>query len=146
MALPPSGTLLVISGQGIADYSCRGATQTLDPIDSSAALARTVNGTLIDLSPSQMRKYKSEITCEDVEAPALDGIWPGMQLQVDCLAELGYLTAGGTPQREVVPGSSRVVSSWTYFRPRLEMRVMQYTVSRDEYGHMTAWSLSLEEM
>lgn len=144
--MKPPDTLLVISGHGIADYSARGLTQTLDPIDASGVLARTVNGTLIDLSPSQMRKYKSTISCTDTETPALDGVWPGMQLTVDCVAELGYLTAGNTPQRPVVPGSSRVSGAWTYYRPRLQMRVSQYTVSRDEYGALTAWTLELEEI
>jgi hypothetical protein len=147
MAIPgPSGTLLVISGPGIADYSARGLTQSLDPVDASAVLARTVNGVLIDLSPAQMRKYKSTISCSDTETPALDGVWPGMQLTVDCVTELGYLTAGNTPQRTVVSGSSRVAGLWTYYRPRLEMRVTEYSVSRDEYGALTAWSLSLEEL
>jgi len=141
-----SGTLLEISGPGIADYSARGATQTLDPIDASAVMARTVNGALIDLSPPQMRRYKSTISCNDTETPALDGVWPGMVLTVDCVAELGYLTAGGTPQRTVVTGSARTSGAWSYYRPRLDMRVMQYSVSRDEYGAMTDWSLDLEEV
>jgi hypothetical protein len=144
MFTPP--TILVISGPGIPSYSARGLTQTLDPIDASGALARTVNGALIDLSPSQMRKYKSNISCTDFDAPALDGIWPGMVLTVDCVPELGYLTAGGTPQRTVVTGSSRVSGNWTYFRPQLSMRVVSYTTSRDEYGATTAWTLDLEEV
>ena len=139
-------TLLVISGPGMPPYAARGLTQTLDPIDASAVVGRTVNGALIDLSPPQMRKYKSEISCTDWEAPALDGVWPGMLLTVDCVPELGYLTAGGSPARTVVPGSSRVDGAWTYYRPRLDMLVVNYTVSRDEYGHAIDWSLSLEEV
>ena len=69
-----------------------------------------------------------------------------MQLTVDCVAELGYATASGTPQRPAVPGSERVSGAWSYFRPRLEMRVVQYSVSRDEYGALTAWSLELAEV
>ncbi len=144
--LGPSGTLLVISGPGIADYSARGLTQTLDPIDAASVLARTVNGTLIDLSPQRMRKYKSTISCSDMNTPALDGIWPGMQLTVDCVSELGYATATGTPGRTVVPDSPRVVGNWTFYRPRLEMRVMSYTVSQDEYGAAVSWQLDLEEI
>jgi hypothetical protein len=145
----PRDTLLVISGDNgdlIAAYSARGLTQTLDHIDAAAVTARTVNGALIDLSPSQFRKYKSQISCTDVETPALDGVWPGMVVTVDCVAELGFLTAGSSAQRPIVPGSDRVAGAWTYYRPRLDMRVTQYTVSRDEYGHMIDWSLSLEEL
>lgn len=139
-------TLLVISGHGIPDYSARGLTQTLDPVSASAVVARTVNGGLIDLSPPQMRKYRSEITCSDMRTPALDGIWPGMALSVDCVAELGYLTSGNSPQREVVPGSSWVAGAWTYYRPRLQMLVINYSTSRDEYGAICEWSLELEEI
>jgi hypothetical protein len=140
-----ANTVLEISGPGIADYSARGATQTLDPIDAASVMARTVNGALIDLSPAQMRKYKSSIKCNDTESPALDGVWPGMVLTVSCIAELGFKTAGGTPGRPVVTGSSRTSGAWTYFRPQLSMRVVGYSVSRDEYGAMTDWSLDLEE-
>jgi hypothetical protein len=109
-------------------------------------MARTVNGALIDLSPSQFRKYKSQISCTDVEVPALDDMWPGMVVTVDCVAELGYRTSGGAPARPVVPGSQRTAGAWTYYRPRLDMRVTEYTVSRDEYAHTIEWSLSLEEL
>lgn len=144
MADPPL-TLLVISGPGMPPYAARGLKQTLDPIDAAGALARTVNGALIDLSPQQMRKYKSTISCTDLDGPALDGIWPGMVLTVDCVPELGYVTAGGTPERTVVEGSSRVTSLWTYYRPRLTMIVVNYTVDTDEYGAAVAWTLDLEE-
>jgi hypothetical protein len=140
------GTILVISGPGIPTYSARGLTQTLDPIEASAVVGRTVNGALIDLSPPQMRKYTSTISCTDQESPALDGIWPGMQLTVDCVTELGYLTAGGSPQRTVVSGSSRVSGAWTYYRPQLVMLVTNYSVSRDEWGAAVDWTLDLEEI
>jgi len=139
-------TLLVISGPGITDWSARGLTQTLDPIDASGNLARTVNGALLDLSATQMRKYKSTISCTDQEMPAFDGVWPGMVLTVDCVPELGYLTAGGSPGRTVVSGSSRVSGVWTYYRAQLTMRVVTYTVSRDEWGAATSWQLDLEEI
>lgn len=145
MITSTSPTLLVISGPGMPTYAARGLTQTLDPIDAAGAIARTVNGGLIDLSPHQMRKYKSTISCTDQETPALDGVWPGMPLTVDCVAELGYLTAGGSPQRTVVTGSSRTAGLWTWYRPRLDMMVMGYTTSTNEYGAAVGWSLDLEE-
>ena len=139
-------TLLVISGPGMPTYAARGLTQTLEPIDAAGQLARTVNGGLIDLSPSQMRKYASKIKCTDLEAPALDGVWPGMPLTVDCVSELGYLTAGGSPQRTVVSGSSRTAGAWTWYRPRLQMLIVSYSTETDEYGAQIGWSLDLEEI
>jgi hypothetical protein len=146
MLTATSNTLLVISGPGMPTYAARGLSQTLDPIGAAGSLARTVNGALINLSPSQMQKYASTISCEDQENPALDGVWPGMTLTVDCVPELGYLTSGGTPHRTVVTGSSRVSGLWTYYRPRLSMRVVNYNVSTNEYGAATSWSLDLEEV
>ena len=144
MPTPPE-TLLVISGPGVPPYSARGLTQTLDPISAASVIRRTVNGALIDLSPPQMRKYKSTISCTDMNAPALDGIWPGMVLTIDCVPELGYPTAGGTPQRDAVAGSERTAGAWTYYRPRLDMVVMNYSASTNEYGAAVDWSLELEE-
>jgi hypothetical protein len=144
--MPPPLTLLVISGPGMPTYAARGLTQTLDPVDAAGAIARTVNGALINLSPSQMRKYRSTISGADCDAPAFDGVWPGAPVTVDCVSELGYLTAGGSPQRTVVTGSSRTAGAWTYYRPRLNMMVMNYTASTDEYGAAVQWQLDLEEI
>ena len=60
-------------------YSARGLTQTLEPIEASVQLRRTVNGALADLSYEPFRKYKSTISCQDQEPPAVDGrvAWAG---------------------------------------------------------------------
>jgi hypothetical protein len=139
-------TLLTITGQGVSPYSARGLTQTLEPITAAASLRRTINGLLKDLSAPQFRKYGSTVTCNDQAAPALDGIWPGDQITVGCVAELSYLTAGGAPQRTPVAGSSYVDGDYTIYRPQLNMRVMSYTETKDEWGAVTQWSLALEEV
>ena len=79
---------LVIAGIGLPPASIRGVTQTLVPIGAAAQLMRTVNGTLIDVSAAAFRKYASTIRCSDQAPPALDGIWPGAPVTVDCVAEL----------------------------------------------------------
>jgi hypothetical protein len=139
-------TLLVLDGQGLPPYAARGITQTLDPINQAANLRRTVNGDLKDISFSSFRKYKSTLSCNDQLAPALDGVWPGQTVQVDCVSELAYKTAGGSPQRTVVSGSSRVEGDYTYYRPRLTMKVLGYSVSTDEYGGQVGWQMALEEI
>jgi hypothetical protein len=140
------GTLLEISGPGIPTYASRGLTQTLDPIDAASNLMRTVNGDLVDFSPAQMRKYKSTISCTDIDGPALDGVWPGMVLTVNCVPELGFLTIAGSPTRPVVPDSSRLVGDYTFYRPQIMFLVVGYTVSTDEYGAAVAWQLDLQEV
>lgn len=138
-------TLLVLTGIGVTPYSARGLTQTLEPIPGSVALRRTVNGALIDVSAPQFRKYQSTISCTDQQAPALNGVFPGLQVTVDCVAELAYATSGGSPDRTVVPGSSRTEDAFTFYRPRLVMIVTGYRTTTDEYGAAVGWQLDLEE-
>ena len=139
-------TLLVLTGMGIPPYSARGATQVLVPISASANIRRTVNGALINLSPSQFTKYSSTISCEDVNPPANDGMFPGALITVDCVAELARLTAG-SPERPVVEGSEREVGPWTLYRPRLTMMLTApLEVATDEWGATVSWSAEFEEV
>lgn len=144
MAVPL--TLLSISGIGVAPYATRGATQTLTPIQQAASMLRTVNGDLDDLGLPQFQKYTSTITCADQASPAVDGTWPGTEVVVDCVSELGYKTSGGSPDRPVVSGSSRVEGDFTYYRPQLTMRVLSFSISTDEWGAQVSWSMALEEI
>lgn len=139
-------TLLVLTGFGIPLYSARGLTQSLDPIQGAGDFERDVNGNLVDLSPQQFKKYKSIISCQDIEAPAFDGVPIGTEVTVDCIRELPYLTASGEPSRPVVEDSAHVIGDWTYYRPRLTMLVIDFSSSQDEYAHTTSWQLNLEEV
>ncbi len=129
-----------------SEYATRGLTQTLDPIDATAQARRTVNGTLIDISHTQFRKYKSTISCEDHLPPALDGVWPGQTITVDCVHELSYLTAGGSPAKTVVAGSSRTEQDFTFYRPQITFLVLTFSTSMEEYEAACSWTLELEEV
>lgn len=109
-------------------------------------MLRTVNGDLDDLSLEQFRKYQSTISCTDQVAPAFDGVWAGQIVIVNCIAELCYKTVGGSPQRPVVPGSSRIEGDFTYYRPQLTMRVMSFEQSSDEWRASVTWNMALEEI
>lgn len=140
-------TNLVLSGQGVPPYSARGLRQSLDPIDQvkgSANLRRTVNGTLIDLTPPQMRKYKSTISGNDQQAPAFDSLWPGAILTVDTVVTLAYLTANNVPGRLVA--GSYVDGAYTFYQLQLTCMVMDWNVETDEWGAINSWQLHLEEV
>lgn len=139
-------TLLIISGMGVPPYSARGLSQTLAPIEGAKVLRRSVNGLLYDLSFDQFRKYTSKITCTDQATPAIDGIWPGAEVTVYCVAELARLTDTEGPARPVVPGSERTEGAFTYYRPILDMRVVGYSNGLDEWNADYQWSLDLEEI
>ena len=139
-------TLLRLSGLGLSPYAARGLTQTLNPIDQSKDLRRTINGELVDFSVEQFHKYASVISGNDHMPPGLSGIWPGRDVSVECIAELYYLTVGGTAERAIVDGSERVEGPYTYYRPILSMRVVDFSQSFDEWDAQVSWSLTLEEI
>lgn len=134
---------LVITGIGLPPAAIRGVTQTLEPIQAAAQAMRTVNGALVDVSAAAFRKYASVVSCRDQAPPALSGVWPGQQVTVDCVAELVYETATGAAERTVV--ASRVDGAFTFYRPRLTMRVLSFRTERDEWGAAVGWSMALEE-
>jgi len=137
-------TVLTLSGIGVPLYSARGLQQSLEPIDASANLRRTINGTLIDLSAPQMRKYRSQITGSDQRPPACDGLWPGREVTVDCIAELCHAEYG-TPARPMVPDSDYEEAGFVFYRPRLVMLVTGFNVQRDEWQANVQWTMTLEE-
>lgn len=139
-------TILVITGNGISPYSARGLKQTVDPIDASIKLERDVNGNLVDLSIPSMRKYKSKITCTDVNAPAFGGLYPGSVVTVDCAWEFSYPTATPALQdRPAVVGSIRTDGDYTFYRPQLTMVVRTFNNEFVEYDGTNGWELNLEE-
>lgn len=137
-------TLLVISGDGMPPYSVRGVTQSLEPIEAAKNLRRTVGGGLLSLTASQFQKYKSTISCEDQQSPAFDTVDIGDTLTIDCVAELAYKTSGGSPARTVV--ATRTANGFTFYRPRLTMKVTGKSQETDEYEASVSWGLELEEV
>lgn len=114
-------TILTLSGMSIEPYSARGLTQTLEPIDESKHFERAIDGTLLDLSYTPMRKYRSTITGNDQAAPAVSGKWPGQVVTVGCIVSIEGV------------------------RPTLTMMVTGFTISTDEWGATVSWSMDLEE-
>jgi|SRR6185369_18067211 len=138
-------TLLVLDGMGIPLYSARGLTQTLTIIDEAISQDRTVNGVLIDTSYSQFRKYSSVVTCKDLRAPRMDGVWPGQSLTVSCVCELCY-PIGNTPSRPVVLGSERIESGYIFYRPVLQMMLGKASQSKAEWAADIQWQVPLVEI
>lgn len=136
-------TLLTLSGDGVPPYSARGARQTLEPIALAISLHRDVNGNMINMAPPQMQKYKSEISCNDQQAPAFNGLMPGAPITVNTIVELSYLTATSTPAR-MVAGSFQD-GAYTFYQMILSCVLMHFSVDKDEWGATTGWKLDLEE-
>lgn len=143
-------TILRLSGMGIPPYSARGITQVLAPIVGATQVARTVNGELIDLAEPVMQKYATSLFCTDQEPPAVEGVWPGKTVTVDCIVELAVQgsTEGPTELlgRDYVEDSIREADGFVFYRPRLVMKVLAFAVTRDEWGAVVDWRMDLEEV
>jgi hypothetical protein len=140
-------TLLTITGLGGFQYQARGLTQTLSVLPQLKQQLRTINGTLIDVSNPAFRKYASKVTCTDVDAPPMDNLWPGMIVTVDCAASLCFETGNpGSPYKPESSGSSYANGHYTFYRPRLEMMVMDVQQTFDEWKCANGWELDLEEV
>jgi hypothetical protein len=152
LVLPPEGTLLVltpISGfeaPQLTPYSARNLTQNYETIGIDKNwIKRDVNGTLRSVADVRFRKYKSTITCQDGQTPALDNAWIGVTCEVSCAFEFSYLI-GGIAARPMVPHSDRVDSGYVFYRPILLMIVMGIKNAFREWGAINDWSVELEEV
>jgi len=142
-------TILSISSFGNMLYQARGLSQTLTVIAAATQQERTINGTLTDVSAAQFRKYASKIIVpSDVNAPPLDGVFPGMIVTVQCAVGLSYLTSGGNGphHRPEVSGSVYTEGAYTFYRPELEMMIKTVETQFDEWKNVVGWTLDLEEV
>lgn len=138
-------TELVISQVGIPLYSARGIKQTIRPVTESGDMSRDVQGDLDDYSDENFRKFETTISCEDMRAPAFDGFWPGMHITIECIVEFCCQT-GAEKSREAVEGSEWEDGNFTIYRPKLECRIAEYEITRDEYEQVVSWSLRAIEI
>lgn len=142
-----SDTLLEILSFGNMLYQARGLTQSLQVIPGATHTERTINGTLIDVSAPQFRKYVTRITASDIDAPPLDNVWPGMQITIYCAASLCYPTGNpGSPARAEVSGSSWVQGGFTFYRPVLVCLVKSVEEHFEEWKAVNGWTLEAEEV
>lgn len=137
-------TVLVMVGIGVPPYSARGLSQTLEPINEALHVERTINGELLNLGYEVMQKYKSTIIGSDQRPPAVDGVWPGTLVTVDCIATLSYPEGGTAGRTPVVDGV--LENGYVTYRPRLEMMVINFSIDEDEWGATVGWKLELEEV
>ena len=144
----PEWTVLRITGLGVVPYSTRAATQSLEPIGQAGAnIYRDVNGVLRTVGgTTSFQKYRSSISGSDMRPIAVNGVWPGKLVTVQCIATLGHLTDTDVPARAVVPGSSFVEGDWTFYRPELSMMVLSWSLEEAEYEGAINWSMELEEV
>lgn len=143
-----SDTILTISSFGNMLYQARALSQSLKPIGESTQMERTINGTLVDLSVAQFRKYSTSIRVpNNVNAPPIDNVFPGQTVTVQCACALAFVTGTvGLPHKPVVSGSMYTEGDYTFYRPELEMMVRSVDTSFDEWQNVIGWTIELEEI
>ena len=164
-------TILTLGNIAIPVGAARGITQTLQPIDNGD-VRRTVNGTLLDLTRAENRKFESQIRCSDMATPAMAELWKGQTLLIECIQILNQninptftdvtlirdpvtnsvfgFEADGTKINPVsVTGRDVIFASDVVnveFRPILNMMILATSVNTDEYAAEEGWSIDLEEV
>ena len=145
MALDVEGTILTITGMGIAPYSARGLSQQIAPITEASNLRRSINGRAMNWSHAQFQKYATKITCTDMNVPALDGIWPGQEFTMECACNLAHHMYAA-PQRPVVEGSDYQEGEFIFYRPVLEVQFVNFDYPFDEWGAKVGWTMDFVEV
>jgi hypothetical protein len=149
VALPTFQSVLVVSGiNGQPMMSSYNASQDMGYIEAAKNNERDLNGNLIDLSRPEMQKYTTKISTNDVMFNiGMDGIWPGQQVTIDCIAQFVY-AVGSSPSRPVVPGSDYVTPDGQFhsYAPRLTMLIDDFSIKYDEWGARVGWTLSASEV
>lgn len=126
------------------------------------------------METSERKRYRSVITCKDVNSPLADGVWVGSQILVGCIQNLWQSINPGELKvrliRPAVAGSVCAVNNFgdpikfrltdnevelykpyeervfVCFRPWLTMQVTDFSVITDEWEMSGGWKLSLEEV
>lgn len=145
----PAGadTVLTISSLGGFQYQARNLSQTLAVIKEASQAVRTINAALRDVSNHAFRKYESEISCTDINAPPLDGLFPGNIVTVQCASILCYKTGNpGSPHRNEVSGASWTLGEFSFYHPVLEMMVIDVNENFEEWKSDFQWKLKLAEV
>lgn len=138
-----STTDLTISGLGIAPYSARGLRQTLKPIAAASQVKRMASGELRSFGYAAFQKFESDIYGSDQQPPALDAVWPGRYVTVDCIATLA-IPIGGSPPRSYIEAWED--GDFLIYRPRLNMAIVAFDMERDEWQAGVTWTLRLLEV
>lgn len=160
-------TELTLSIGGMPPLSARGCVQELMPV-MLGTLRRTINGQLVYVGKPQL-KYRSIIRCQDKGVLASEGLWRGTLVKVGCIQRLWQKSEGGQVvlERDPVEGSvaamdqvqvpvkimsvkGRTVTlegkGYVSYRPLLDMRVTDFSLTTHEWEVQGGWKLELEEV
>ena len=166
-------TNLILGIPGLPPESARNCVQELTPIPNGE-FKKSINGNLMFLETTQRRRYRSVISCHDINSAICDEIWIGTQISVGCIQNLWQTIEIGKTEinliRPAVEGSVCALNNFgehikfdqtdetvklrtesdqrifVCFRPWMTMRVIDFSVETDEWGMRSGWKLISEEI
>jgi hypothetical protein len=164
---------LILDAIGLPPESARNCIQELYLVPNGE-FKKSINGNILFLESTERRKYKSTISCKDVNSPIVDGLWIGSQINVGCIQNLWHVLDPGKTKvrlaRPPVAGSvcvindvgepipfefedNEVILKRTYnekifvcFRPWLVMKIINFSTITNEWEMKGGWKLELEEI
>lgn len=166
-------TEIIIEGVIFPRFSARGSVQTLSNI-ALPELRRTINGELIYLGKPSHHKYRSEVRCADLKNIGMNNHWIGSEVRVYCVTNLVerfgpdplgryLLSRAGRPESISVQditgqwidaklqGGNQVLmdiktTTLVSYQPILEMRIVEFSCTTQEWDAKESWHLILEEI
>ncbi|GHU12719.1 hypothetical protein FACS189449_06920 [Alphaproteobacteria bacterium] len=169
-----SETNLILGVLGLPPESARNCTQELHPIPNGE-FKKTVNGDLLFLEASGNKKYRSVISCKDINSPIIEGLWIGSSINVGCIQNLwqsinpgeqkttlirppvkdsinAMKASGDSVKFDFDDNSNEVKLPKMYdekifvsFRPWLVMTVVDFSLETNEWNMNGGWKIILEE-
>ena len=164
---------LILGVTGLPPESARNCVQELYPIPNGE-FKKSINGNLLFLESTERRRYRSVISCKDINSPIIDGIWIGSQINVGCIQNLwqsinigetktglirppvndsvSVVNSAGKPikfsliDNEVILERTHQEKIFVCFRPWLTMKVVDFSLETNEWGMSGGWKIILEEI
>ena len=164
---------LILGVFGLPPESARNCIQELYPIPNGE-FKRSINGDMLFLESTERKRYKSTISCKDLNTPIIDGIWVGSKVNVGCIQHLWQsISPGDTATTLIRPAvdssicvidksgnplkfnySNNIISIYkthqerifVCFRPWLAMQIIDFSMETNEWSMSGGWKLVLEEI
>lgn len=164
---------IILGIAGLPQERTRNCVQELFPV-ANGEFKKSINGNLIFVETSDRQKYRSIISCNDLNSSIIDKIWIGTQINIGCIQNLCQVIRPGETVldliRPAVANSIRVINHlgqsvshsvlgnqiilqkpndqkiFVSFKPWLTMLVTNFSMKTNEWKMENGWKLESEEI
>ena len=164
---------IILGIAGLPQERAKNCVQELFPV-ANGEFKKSINGNLFFVETSNRQKYRSIISCSDLNSPIINKIWIGTQINVGCIQNLCQVIQPGETVldlvRPAVANSIRVTNClgqsvlhsilgnqillqkpnnqkfFVSFKPWLTMLVTNFSMKTNEWKMESGWTLELEEI